>query len=66
MSKWRKARKKPVVVEFREIEGERELVYTKEGVLYAFKRHYIIRGVNGELYPIDKKIFAETYEVLDE
>ena len=63
--KWRKARKKPVVIEFREVEGEKEIVSTREGALVAVKgRDYVIRGVRGEEYPILKEIFRETYEVL--
>lgn len=74
MSEWRKARKKPVVIEFREVkpifdyEGfQGELVHTREGNLVAHVgRDYVIRGVEGELYPITKTIFDKTYEVLDE
>jgi len=73
--KWRKARKKPVVVEFREPipnfkhrDGvESEEIQTPEGPLYAVPgKHYVIRGVKGELYPIKKEVFEETYEVIDE
>lgn len=69
--KWRKARKKPVIVEFREVEpnswGGVEEISTKEGVLWAHEgKDYIIRGVEGELYPIDKAIFNKTYEVIEE
>jgi hypothetical protein len=64
---WRKARKKPVVVEFREVEGEVEIIHTLEGDLEAHKeKSFVIRGVKGELYPIDKKIFERTYEVVEE
>jgi len=77
---WRKARKKPVIVEFREVEPKLErfnpetkewekgeLVYTKEGTLFArCNRDYIIRGIEGELYPIRKDIFYKTYDVLEE
>jgi len=75
---WRKARKKPVVVEFREPEpngehfdGEKwvkaEFINTLEGTLVAvLGRDYVIRGVNGELYPIRKDIFNQTYEVIEE
>ena len=64
--KWRKARKKPVVVEFREVEGDKEIISTREGTLIAVKgRDYVIRGVRGEEYPIAKEIFSETYEVIN-
>jgi len=62
---WKKARKKPVVVEFREVKGKREKIKTKEGVLVAVKgRDYVIRGVEGEIYPIAKEIFEQTYDVV--
>ena len=77
---WRKARKKPVEVEFREVEpisdfswsyGRKigdifgETVSTLEGSMMAVTgRDYIIRGVKGELYPIKKDIFNETYDIL--
>ena len=64
---WRKARKKPVVIKFREVKGEKEAIQTREGVLLAYKgQDYVIRGIKGELYPISKEIFRETYEVLGE
>lgn len=63
--KWHKARKKPIIIEFREVEGEKEEIRTKEGILTALReRDYIIKGIKGELYPIDKEIFEETYERL--
>jgi len=81
---WRKARKKPVVVEFREvqpktlirrrylplgckwIEVRGEAVKTREGTLFAYPdEDYIIRGVDGETYPIKITIFNKTYEVLE-
>ena len=63
---WRKARKKPIVVEFREVDGK-EQIETQEGVLIAKQNEdYIIRGVDGEIYPIKKSIFYHTYEVIEE
>lgn len=83
MSEWKKARKKPIMVEYRVPEPAghyiirhdgltswtvpAEQVITREGVLYAFPgEDYVIRGVEGELYPIKKEIFYKTYEVIDE
>ena len=82
---WRKARKKPVVVEFREVIpnpshiienplsiGEAmsnicETIETLEGTLIAFKNNdFIIRGVEGEIYPIKKDIFYKTYDVIED
>ena len=35
---------------------------TLEGVMAAKKGDYIIKGVEGEIYPCDKRIFHKTYE----
>lgn len=75
---WKKARKKPVVVEVREVEPKQtfggstklitptkkgETIETREGRLIAVSgEDYIIRGVEGEIYPISKGIFEKTYE----
>lgn len=65
-SKWRKARKKPVEIEFREVKGKKETIKTREGELVAIKhRDFVIRGIEGELYPITKSTFYKTYDVLD-
>ena len=68
---WKRARKLPVVVEYREPNPQtgclHEWIGTMEGVGKATPgKSYVIRGIKGELYPIDKTIFAETYKVLDE
>ena len=67
---WGKARKKPVVVEFREVQcSENQLgewIETREGKLIGYKdQDLIIRGVEGELYPIKKTIFEKTYDVIE-
>jgi len=73
---WGRARKKPIEIEFREVEPREEFfdtrtrefvkgeqIRTREGVLYArCGLDLIIRGGNHELYPIDRKIFERTYE----
>jgi hypothetical protein len=63
---WKKARKKPVIVHYREVMGDVEKILTREGSLYGYQgKDYIIRGVKGELYPIKKEIFEETYDVIE-
>lgn len=42
--------------------GERVAIPTPEGIMIANKGDYIIRGVNGELYPCKPDIFEKTYE----
>jgi len=58
---WKTARKKPVEIEYREVDGE-ETIETREGTLKAGDGDYIIRGIEDEVYPIDQDIFEETYE----
>ena len=79
MSEWKKARKKPVIVEFREVEPKEhffdielrqwvlgERIKTREGTLHAIcGRDFIIRGVEGEVYPIKKEIFYKTYKIIE-
>jgi len=63
--KWKKARKKPVIVEFRIVE-KREFVNTGHGEAFAYPEDdFIIRDIIGE-YPIKKEIFYKTYEVIEE
>ena len=68
---WKKARKKPVIIEFREVEPDDDVtncerIQTKEGILTARNdQDFVIRGIEGELYSIDKKIFEKTYDVIE-
>jgi len=61
---WKNARKKSLVIQFREVQGEKEEITTREGTLFAYPdEDYIIRGIEGELYPCKKGIFAKTYDM---
>jgi len=83
---WKKARKKPVVIEYREVEPKQKVVnietgeqiilkgepvfgeeiLTREGTLLAICGvDYVIRGIEGELYPIKKEIFDKTYDAVE-
>lgn len=42
------------------------LIPTLEGLMTADLGDWIIRGVNGELYPCKPDIFAKTYELVEE
>lgn len=42
------------------------LINTLEGVMKAMPGDYIIKGVQGEVYPIKADIFEATYEVVNE
>lgn len=67
-------RKKPIVIEAVQflgdyVEGichcsdsEKTHCHTLEGVLNVSHGDFIIKGVNGEIYPCKPDIFAKTYE----
>lgn len=69
IDRWRKARKKPVVVEFRGPYTDTDTIETIEGNFEVDEEYIeehggyvIIRGVEGEVYPCGLDIFRETYE----
>lgn len=45
--------------------GPRLLVHTLEGQMTCRPGSWIIRGVNGELYPCQDDIFRRTYELVE-
>ena len=57
--------KKPIPVKCIQI-NEPFKVETMEGVLDAKAGDYLMVGIEGEMYPCDKKIFHETYEIISE
>jgi len=60
---WNKARKKPVVIEYREVKGEKEELDTLEGKVTAYADDdFVLRGVDGEVYPCKKDVFWQTYK----
>lgn len=62
---WTPCRKKPVVVHVREqVPGEAD-VHTREGLTPLLPTDLVMRGVDGELYPIARDIFARTYDIVD-
>lgn len=61
---FRKAVKKPIPVSCAEIDDEFE-VETMEGTMKGKKGDYLIIGVNGEMYPIDREIFGKTYDLIN-
>ena len=42
------------------------MVETLEGTMKANKGDYIIKGINGELYPCKPDIFEKTYEPVED
>ena len=64
---WKKYKKKPNIVEIREVDQYEHYVRIGDTLRQCIcGKHYIMRGEDGELSPIDKKIFHETYELVDE
>ena len=61
---WTPVRKRPVLVEAVELD-EPGRVETMEGVMEAPSGSVLIRGVEGEVYPCDPAIFAQTYTDAD-
>lgn len=56
-------RKKPIVIKAYKTECEL-YISTLEGILKADKGDYIIKGIQGEVYPCKPDIFEETYELV--
>lgn len=48
------------------VSGNRLVIGTKEGNLFASKEDWIIRGIQGEIYPCKPDIFYDTYEGVEE
>lgn len=40
-------------------------IETLEGVMKAYKGDFIIKGIQGEIYPCKEDIFRETYDLLE-
>jgi hypothetical protein len=48
------------------MEGVKNIyITTLEGQMRGHIGDYIIKGVHGEFYPCERKIFEETYEVIE-
>lgn len=63
---WKKAMRKSTIIEFREVEGESEDVKTLHGTVKAeAKTEYILKTIMGDVYPCDKILFHEIYEVIE-
>ena len=60
-----KFRKKPVIIEAELCEVQR-IIETLEGDMIARAGDWIIKGIQGELYPCKPDIFEATYERVEE
>ena len=61
-NKFKKYVKKPVTIEAYQTDEEVE-IKTLEGTMTANKGDYIIKGIQGELYPCKPDIFKQTYDI---
>lgn len=61
---YKKYQKKPVIVYAIQMDEPFE-VETLEGVMKGNAGDYLIKGVNGELYPCKSDIFNKTYFEID-
>lgn len=60
---FKKAIKKPIAIRCIQIH-EPFQVETMEGTMKGKKGDWLIVGVQGEMYPIDKSIFEKTYDLV--
>lgn len=60
---FKKAIKKPIAIRCIQID-EPFLVETLEGEMKGKNGDWLIVGVSGEMYPIDKAIFEKTYDLV--
>lgn len=58
-------RKKPIIITAYQIDEAFE-VETMEGIMSGKANDYLMIGVKGEMYPCDKKIFEETYDIIED
>lgn len=58
-------KKKPLNVAAKQMTEQFE-VYTLEGTMQGKASDYLVRGVRGEYYPVDKYIFEEIYDEVDD
>jgi hypothetical protein len=62
---WLKVRKKPIIVHALRMLKDFE-VDTIEGTHQGNAGDYLLKGVEGELYPIKIEIFEKTYDIIKE
>ena len=61
---FKKAIKKPIPVECYQMDEDFE-VETLEGVMTGKKGDWLMKGVNGELYPCANDIFMKSYDLIE-
>ena len=61
---FKKAIKKPIPIRCVQI-NEPFTVMTMEGPMQGKAGDYLMIGVRGEMYPCDKEIFDQTYQIIE-
>ena len=62
---WVAARKKPIVVPVTRL-TKIAVILTREGAVVGHPGDILARGVDGEVYPIGRRIFKKTYDIIGE
>ncbi|MDD5614878.1 MAG: hypothetical protein PHH85_01600 [Candidatus Methanoperedens sp.] len=57
-------RKRPLEVEAFPVKGASVTIITPEGTNTAEEGDWIVKGIEGEIYPVKNKIFVKTYEAI--
>lgn len=65
MDPYKTYRHKPVVVEAYQARYE-DVIKTLEGEMKVHPGDYVVRGVLGEYYPVNKEVFDKLYEEVKE
>lgn len=63
---WKACRKRPVIVHVREQRPGEDFSCTREGITPLRPDDLIMRGVEGEEYPIGRDLFARTYDLIED
>lgn len=61
---FKKYKKKPVIIEAYQTDVELT-IDTLEGTMKANVGDWVIKGIEGEMYPCKPSIFEQTYELVD-
>ena len=59
-----KYRKRSLEVEAFPVKGCEILIVTAEGEIRAKEGYWIVKGIQGEIYPVKDEIFLKTYEAI--
>jgi len=65
MTTWKPCIKLPIVVHVREQEPGETHISTREGITPLLSDDLIMRGVEGEEYPIGRNLFEKTYRLVE-